>query len=268
MQISRSLISYYADISRRPCRPLSAERERALAIRIRHGDIRARNDLVRSCVRFVAGVAGVYQSSGVPLEDLISAGNRGLIHAAEKFDPHRGMKFVSYAVWWIRNTILAEIAASSRAVVVPLHRSVHIHRLRNAIERAEQNLRRQVFLDDLPKDLACAYALDMPSLRLDSQVAETDDSTIGDNMRCEGGDDSTESSEVSELLSGAISELPDRERKALCYYYGVGTDGVILPLDDIAAGMDITRERVRQLREQALKRLRRNMEIRRLKEYV
>ena len=258
-----SLGSYLAEIAH--SKPLSSADEVDLARKIKQGDERARNRLVEANLRFVVSIAKEYQNRGVPLADLISAGNVGLITAAERFDEKKGFKFISYAVWWIRQAILQTLAEQSRTVRLPLNKIGLLYKISKA-----SRLLQQERADD-PHPEAIAEQLDVPvdevketlmcgrSVRsLDATFREEEDQSLLDVLP----DDRQESPENQVMrgclrgqIDSALRGLVGRESAILRLYYGLDGEEP-MTLDQIGARFGLTRERVRQIKEKALHRLR------------
>ena len=258
-----SLGSYLAEIAH--SKPLSSADEVDLARKIKQGDERARNRLVEANLRFVVSIAKEYQNRGVPLADLISAGNVGLITAAERFDEKKGFKFISYAVWWIRQAILQTLAEQSRTVRLPLNKIGLLYKISKA-----SRLLQQERADD-PRPEAIAEQLDVPvdevketlmcgrSVRsLDARFREEEDQSLLDVLP-DDHQESPESQVMRGCLRGQIdsvlSGLVGRESEILRLYYGLDGEEP-MTLDQIGGRFALTRERVRQIKEKALHRLR------------
>ena len=258
-----SLGSYLAEIA--SSSPLSATQEVQLAKEIKQGDGEARNLLVEANLRFVVSVAKEYQNRGVPLADLISAGNMGLITAAERFDEDKGFKFISYAVWWIRQAILQTLAEQSRTVRLPLNKTGLLYK----ISKASRALQQERADDPNPEEIA--RQLDVPvrevketlmcgrSVRsLDATFKEEEDQSLLDVLP----DDRQESPENHVMhgclrgqIDSALGGLAGREEEILRLYFGLDGEEP-MTLDQIGARFGLTRERVRQIKEKALHRLR------------
>ena len=258
-----SLGSYLAEIAH--SEPLSSADEIDLARKIKQGDERARNRLVEANLRFVVSVAKEYQNRGVPLADLISAGNVGLITAAERFDEKKGFKFISYAVWWIRQAILQTLAEQSRTVRLPLNKIGLLYKISKASRLLQQERA------DVPRPEAIAEQLDVPvdevketlmcgrSVRsLDATFREEEDQSLLDVLP-DDRQDSPDNQVMIGCLRGqidsALSGLVGRESEILRLYYGLGGEEP-MTLDQIGGRFGLTRERVRQIKEKALHRLR------------
>ncbi len=262
----RSLECYLRDIGRYPL--LTREQEGDLARRIRDGENEAVHDLVRANLRFVVTVAKQYLGQGLSLEDLINEGNIGLMKAAHRFDERRGFKFISYAVWWVRQSILQAIADQSRTVRLPQNRTAVLQKVYRAQARLQQELGRT----PLPEEIALEAELRLPEVRealqigqppasLDEELAEQDGRTLGDTLPDESVTASVEARldqrNRAEDLARALGALPPREAEILRLYYGLDRNES-LTLEEIGQRFGLTRERIRQLKERALGRLRAN----------
>jgi RNA polymerase primary sigma factor len=257
------LDQYLFEVSKTPL--LTAQQEVAIARKVRAGDEEAMQELVKRNLRFVISVAKKYQNRGMPLTDLIGEGNLGLLTAARKFDPDQGVKFISYAVWWIRQAILASLARQGRTVRVPLNRTADLSRLVRTAETLRQDLRRE----PTPEELAAATglaldvvqslaALNASEVRLDAPLdPEGDRSLIDRFIADEQGDAEEQAMDrfLSEEIEAALRTLPARDAKVLRLYFGLD-GGREHTLEEIGGMLGVTRERVRQLRDRALKRLR------------
>jgi RNA polymerase primary sigma factor len=258
-----SLDFYLQEISRIPL--LTQQEETALARRAFKGDVDAQERLARHNVRFVVSVAKKFQNRGVPLMDLIGEGNVGLMTAARKFDPDRGVKFISYAVWWIRQAIQAAIARHGRPVRVPLNRTADLNRLGRATALLTERLGRIPTTEELTeatgltRDAVRALsALHIEALRLDHPVREADDRGRMERfvpLTQEGTDSTTLANSRTEDLEAALAALPSRDAKVIRLYFGLD-DGKGRTLEEIGQMMGVTRERIRQLRDRALRQLR------------
>ena len=258
-----SLDFYLQEISRIPL--LKIEEKTALARRAFKGDVEAQEKLARHNVRFVVSVAKKFQNRGVPLMDLIGEGNIGLMTAARKFDPDRGVKFISYAVWWIRQAIQAAIARQGRPVRVPLNRTADLNRLGRTTVLLTERLGRAPTTEELveatglTRDAVRALgALHIEALRLDHPVREAEDRGRMERfvpLTQEGTDATTLANSRTTDLETALAALPPRDAKVLRLYFGLD-DGKSRTLEEIGRMMGVTRERIRQLRDRALRQLR------------
>ena len=257
------LDQYFAEVSRFPL--LTADGEKVLARRIRVGEHEAMNELVRRNLRFVVSVAKTYQNRGMPLIDLIGEGNVGLMTAARKFDPDQGVKFISYAVWWIRQAIFAALARQGRTVRVPLNRTADLSRVIKAIAMLREKLTRE----PTPREIAhvtgisialvnALAALNASDVRLDASIGKDSDRALIERFSVEEGT-STEGQILDHFktheVERALLTLPPRDAKVLRLYFGLEEDREHR-LDEIGKMLGVTRERVRQLRDRALTRLR------------
>lgn len=272
---SGALDKYLQDISREEM--VTAEEEVELAKRIKAGDQQALEKLTTANLRFVVSVAKQYQNQGLSLPDLINEGNLGLIKAAKRFDETRGFKFISYAVWWIRQSILQAIAEQSRIVRIPLNQVGSLNRVKKEIARLEQILERQPSIEEI------AHALDIPEYKIndvlkisskyvsmDAPVVPDDDLKFVDTFVPDDAPN-TDSSLIQESLFSEIqrtlSTLSDKEKEIVNLYYGIGQSHE-LTLEEIGAKFDLTRERVRQIKERAIRRLKQNSKNTNLKQYL
>ena len=271
---SASLDKYLQEIGHEEL--LTTDQEVELAQRIRKGDKRALEKLTKANLRFVVSVAKQYQNQGLSLPDLINEGNVGLIKAAEKFDETRGFKFISYAVWWIRQSILQAIAEQSRLVRLPLNQVGRVNKIARELSRFEQEHERKPSVDeiaervDLPEDkIADAMKANSRHVSMDAPIADGEDSSLIDFL---SGDSSNTDRELAiESLKAEVSRilklLTDKEQKVLRAFFGI--DGSPeMTLDEIGEKYNLTRERVRQIKEKALRRLRHNTKNKLLKSYL
>lgn len=271
---SASLDKYLQEIGHEEL--LTTDEEVELAQRIRKGDKRALERLTKANLRFVVSVAKQYQNQGLSLPDLINEGNVGLIKAAEKFDETRGFKFISYAVWWIRQSILQAIAEQSRLVRLPLNQVGSVNKIARELSRFEQEHERKPSVDeiaervDLPEDkIADAMKANSRHVSMDAPIADGEDSSMIDFL---SGDSSNTDKELAiESLKAEVSRilkvLTDKEQKVLRAFFGI--DGSPeMTLDEIGEKYNLTRERVRQIKEKALRRLRHNTKNKLLKSYL
>ena len=257
------LDQYLYEVSQTPL--LSAQQEIAIAKRVRAGDAEAMQELVKRNLRFVISVAKKYQNRGLALTDLIGEGNVGLMTAARKFDPDQGVKFISYAVWWIRQAILASLARHGRTVRVPLNRTADLSRIVRTAESLRQELRREPTPEEIAGSTGLSLdvvqslaALNTSEVRLDAPLdPEGDRSLIERFIVDEQGNPEERAMEtfLSEEIDQALRTLPPRDAKVLRLYFGLD-GGREHTLEEIGGLLGVTRERVRQLRDRALKRLR------------
>ncbi|HEU4588964.1 MAG TPA: RNA polymerase sigma factor RpoD/SigA [Gemmatimonadales bacterium] len=253
---------YLEEISRIPL--LSQEEELALARKAFKGDVAAQEKLARHNVRFVVSVAKKFQNRGVPLSDLIGEGNVGLMTAARKFDPDRGVKFISYAVWWIRQAIQASIARQGRSVRVPLNRTADLTRLARATSLLKDRLGRMPTTEELvratgltPEAVRSLSALHTEAVRLDAPMREGDSTERIERFAVASADTTdahTMANSRTDDIEAALATLAPRDAKVLRLYFGLD-DGRARTLEEIGKMMGVTRERIRQLRDRALKQL-------------
>ena len=271
---SASLDKYLQEIDKEDL--ITVEEEVELAQRIRKGDQKALEKLTRANLRFVVSVAKQYQNQGLSLPDLINEGNLGLIKAAEKFDETRGFKFISYAVWWIRQSILQALAEQSRIVRLPLNQVGSLNKINKAFSRFEQENERRPSPEEL------ADSLDLPAekvadtlrvsgrhISVDAPFVEGEDNSLLDVLV---NDDSpiADRTLINESLSTeverALSTLTERERDIIKLFFGINTQE--MTLEEIGEKFGLTRERVRQIKEKAIRRLRHSSRSKLLKTYL
>ena len=271
---SASLDKYLQEIGREDL--ITVEEEVELAQRIKKGDHAALEKLTRANLRFVVSVAKQYQNQGLSLPDLINEGNLGLIKAAEKFDETRGFKFISYAVWWIRQSILQALAEQSRIVRLPLNQVGSLNKINKAFSRFEQENERRPSPEEL------ADSLDLPAekvadtlrvsgrhISVDAPFVEGEDNSLLDVLV---NDDSpiADRTLINESLSTeverALSTLTERERDIIKLFFGINTQE--MTLEEIGEKFGLTRERVRQIKEKAIRRLRHSSRSKLLKTYL
>ncbi len=259
---SESLDKYLQEIGHEEL--ISIDEEVELAQRIRKGDRRALERLTRANLRFVVSVAKQYQNQGLSLPDLINEGNVGLIKAAEKFDETRGFKFISYAVWWIRQSILQAIAEQSRIVRLPLNQVGSVNKISRVLSKFEQENERRPSIEeiserlDLPADkVDAAMSASGRHVSVDAPFADGEDNSLLDvmvNDNSPAADRELVRESLREEIKAALRILNPRERNIIEAFYGLGQQE--LTLEEIGAKFGLTRERVRQIREKAIKRLR------------
>ena len=272
---NRSLSKYLQEISRYD--PLEPSREVELAIRVKQGDRLALKELTEANLRFVVSVAKDYQGQGLPLTDLINEGNLGLIKAAERFDETRGFKFISYAVWWIRQSILQALAEHSRIVRLPLNRVGTISKINKAAERLEQEFERSPRADELarqlemkPNEVNDAQRISRRHHSLDTPFSDEDKNCLLDvipDQATEEPDKELQMDSLQEEVAAALDTLKDREREVIRMYFGIG-QSYALTLNEIGEEFGLTRERVRQIKEKAIRRLRHRSRSRKLRQYL
>ena len=270
-----SLDKYLHEIARVPL--LTADEEAELARRIKAGDEEALVRLTKANLRFVVSVAKQYQNQGVTLSDLINEGNCGLIKAARRFDETRGFKFISFAVWWIRQAILQAIAEQSRIVRLPMNKVVAISKISKTVAALEQKLQREPRISEIAEKLDISESEVKDSLRnsprhlsMDASLTKDDDTNLYDVIRNESisaPDEMLLYESLQQELGHVIDLLPQREGDVLKLYYGLGRKHP-MTLDEIGEKFDLTRERVRQMKEKAIAQLRHDAKCRVLQNYL
>ena len=271
---SASLDKYLQEIGKEEL--ITVEEEVELAQRIRKGDQEALDKLTKANLRFVVSVAKQYQNQGLSLPDLINEGNLGLIKAAEKFDETRGFKFISYAVWWIRQSILQALAEQSRIVRLPLNQVGSLNKINKALSKFEQEHERMPSSEelsemiDVPKDkIADTLRVSGRHVSVDAPFVEGEDNSLLDvlvNDDSPMADRSLVSESLSTEIDRALSTLTDREKEILQMFFGIGMQE--MTLEEIGDKFGLTRERVRQIKEKAIRRLRQNSRSKLLKTYL
>ncbi|MBE6320847.1 MAG: sigma-70 family RNA polymerase sigma factor [Bacteroidales bacterium] len=271
---SASLDKYLQEIGREPLIPVDEEVE--LARMIRNGDRAALEKLVRANLRFVVSVAKQYQNQGLSLPDLIDEGNLGLIKAAEKFDETRGFKFISYAVWWIRQSILQALAEQSRIVRLPLNQVGSLNKINKAYQRFEQEHERKPSAEelaellDIPVDkIADTLKMSGRQVSVDAPFVEGEDNSLIDVMVNEdspNADHSLINESLSREIDRALATLPAREADIIRKFFGIGVPEKTL--EEIGIEFHLTRERVRQIKEKAIRHLKSSSRSRILKTYL
>lgn len=257
-----NLALYLRDISQ--FEPLSPDEERETAIRIRQGDEEALRQLVLANLRFVVSVARNYQHQGVSLSDLINEGNLGLVRAAHRFDHRKNFKFISYAVWWIRQAILQALAEQSRIVRLPLNRAGSMHKIGKAQAKLEQHYRRPPNaaeiaeeLDVCEGDVRKMMAIGLRHASLDAPLAESTGASLHERLH-DGQHEQMEEDlmhvSLENQVSRTLDSLSQRERQVVRLYFGIG-ESTTYTLDEIGKRFRLTRERVRQIKESALTKL-------------
>ncbi|MBP3382352.1 MAG: RNA polymerase sigma factor RpoD/SigA [Tidjanibacter sp.] len=271
---SASLDKYLQEIGKEEL--ITVEEEVELAQRIRKGDQEALEKLTKANLRFVVSVAKQYQNQGLSLPDLINEGNLGLIKAAEKFDETRGFKFISYAVWWIRQSILQALAEQSRIVRLPLNQVGSLNKINKAYDRFEQENER------VPSPEELADMLDIPKekvsdtlrvsgrhVSVDAPFADGEDNNLLDvlvNADSPNADRGLINESLATEVDRALDTLTDREKDIIKYFFGIGCSE--MTLEEIGEKFGLTRERVRQIKEKAIRRLRHSSRSKLLKSYL
>ncbi|MBI2721182.1 MAG: sigma-70 family RNA polymerase sigma factor [Bacteroidetes bacterium] len=272
---SASLDKYLQEIGREEL--ITAEEEVVLAKKIKEGSQQALEKLTRANLRFVVSVAKQYQNQGLSLPDLINEGNLGLIKAARRFDETRGFKFISYAVWWIRQSILQALAEQSRIVRLPLNQVGSLNKINKAYSKLEQEFEREPSAEEL------ADLLDLPidkvsdtmkvsgrHVSMDAPFANGEESSLLDvlvNLDSPKADSGLMMESLSREIDRALSTLTERERDVVKLFFGIGLNHG-LTLEEIGDKFDLTRERVRQIKEKAIRRLRHSSRSKLLQQYL
>ncbi|MBK8848475.1 MAG: RNA polymerase sigma factor RpoD/SigA [Bacteroidetes bacterium] len=272
---SQSLEKYLQEIGREEL--ITAEEEVRLARRIREGDQVALDRLTKANLRFVVSVAKQYQNQGLSLPDLINEGNLGLIKAAKRFDETRGFKFISYAVWWIRQSILQALAEQSRIVRLPLNQVGSLNKISKAYSRLEQEFEREPSADELAKVLelpiekiADTMKVSGKHVSMDAPFVQGEDNSLIDvleNVDSPRADNFLMNESLQKEIDRSLSTLTEREREVIKLFFGIGMNHG-LTLEEIGAKFDLTRERVRQIKEKAIRRLRHKSRSKLLKAYL
>ncbi len=257
--------------------PLAPQEEIELARQIRKGNARALDKLVKANLRFVISVAKEYQGQGLPLQDLISEGNLGLIKAAQRFDETRGFKFISYAVWWIRQSILQALAEQSRVVRLPLNRVGAINKVGRALEELEKKFGREPSMEEIADkmemtayEVADVLKTSARHLSLDEPFKEDEGNSLLDILesdRYAPPDDTLMQESLQVEIDKVLSTLKPREAEIIRLYFGLDGDRP-LTLEEIGEHFKLTRERVRQIKEKALRRLRHRSRLEPLRKYL
>jgi RNA polymerase primary sigma factor len=273
---SQSLEKYLQEIGK--VELITPEEEVKLAIRIKQGDQRALDKLTKANLRFVVSVAKQYQNQGLTLPDLINEGNLGLIKAAQRFDETRGFKFISYAVWWIRQSILQALAEQSRIVRLPLNKVGLTNRISKAFSQLEQQFEREPSAEELAdllgmdiEEVTATLGLGGRHISVDSPMSEGEDSTLIDVMANPNAESAGQNLEWNESLrldiEASLSTLTERQKEVICYFFGLGVDHP-MSLEDIGDRFSLTRERVRQIKDKAITKMRSNTGAKALRTYL
>ena len=271
---SASLEKYLQEIGHQDL--LTADEEVELAQQIRKGDRKALERLTKANLRFVVSVAKQYQNKGLSLPDLINEGNLGLIKAAERYDETRGFKFISYAVWWIRQSILQAIAEQSRIVRLPLNQVGSVNRIARELNKFEQENERKPSVEemadriDLPEEkIAEAMKINTNHVSMDTPFADGEDNSLLDvlpNTDSPSTDNVLDQESLRTEIGRVLDVLNDREQKVIKAFFGIGMQE--MTLEEIGDKYNLTRERVRQIKEKAIRRLRYNTKSKTLKTYL
>jgi RNA polymerase primary sigma factor len=273
---SASLEKYLQEIGKVDL--ITPEEEVQLAIRIKQGDLRALDRLTRANLRFVVSVAKQYQNQGLSLPDLINEGNLGLIKAAQRFDETRGFKFISYAVWWIRQSILQSLAEQSRIVRLPLNKVGLTNRINKAFQQLEQEYEREPSAEELADmleldtdEVTATLSMSSRHVSMDSPISEGEDSTLIDvmaNPNSESADEQIDHIDSLKLeIERSLNTLTERQQEVIRFFFGIGIDHP-MSLEDIGERFNLTRERVRQIKDKAITKLRNASRSKLLRSYL
>jgi RNA polymerase primary sigma factor len=272
---SQSLEKYLQEIGK--VELISPEEEVKLAIRIKQGDAAALDKLTKANLRFVVSVAKQYQNQGLTLPDLINEGNLGLIKAAQRFDETRGFKFISYAVWWIRQSILQALAEQSRIVRLPLNKVGLTNRISKAYTQLEQEFEREPTAEELAtlleidiEEITASLSMNARHVSMNQPLADGEDSTLIDvmiNPNAASTDNELAKASLKTEIDRSLSTLTERQKEVIRFFFGIGVDHA-LSLEDIGERFNLTRERVRQIKDKAITKLRTASKCHLLRSYL
>ncbi len=273
---SQSLEKYLQEIGK--VELITPEEEVKLATLIKQGDQRALDRLTKANLRFVVSVAKQYQNQGLSLPDLINEGNVGLIKAAQRFDETRGFKFISYAVWWIRQSILQALAEQSRIVRLPLNKVGLTNRIQKAFSLLEQQFEREPSAEELAEmldmdleEVTSTLGINARHVSMDSPLSEGEDNTLIDvleNPNAEKTDGQLDHNEsLKTEIDRSLKALTERQKEVICYFFGIGVDHP-MSLEDIGEKFSLTRERVRQIKDKAITKLKASNRCKLLRTYL
>ncbi|HUR65635.1 MAG TPA: RNA polymerase sigma factor RpoD/SigA [Chitinophagaceae bacterium] len=273
---SQSLEKYLQEIGK--VELITPEEEVKLATRIKQGDQLALDRLTRANLRFVVSVAKQYQNQGLSLPDLINEGNVGLIKAAQRFDETRGFKFISYAVWWIRQSILQALAEQSRIVRLPLNKVGLTNRIQKAFSLLEQQFEREPSAEELAEvlemdieEVAATLGINSRHVSMDSPLSEGEENTLIDVLENPNADKTDGELYHNESLKTEIDRslktLTERQKEVICFFFGIGVDHP-MSLEDIGEKFSLTRERVRQIKDKAITKLKASNRCKLLRTYL
>ena len=273
---SQSLEKYLQEIGK--VELISPEEEVKLAARIKQGDQKALDRLTKANLRFVVSVAKQYQNQGLSLPDLINEGNLGLIKAAQRFDETRGFKFISYAVWWIRQSILQSLAEQARIVRLPLNKVGLTNRIQKAFSQLEQEYEREPSAEELAEvlqmdleEVSATLNISSRHISVDTPLAEGEENTLLDvleNPNAEKTDAELDHKEsLKTEIDRSLKSLTERQKEVICFFFGIGVDHP-MSLEDIGEKFNLTRERVRQIKDKAITKLKTSTRCRTLRTYL
>ena len=273
---SQSLEKYLQEIGK--VELITPEEEVRLAAKIRQGDQKSLDRLTKANLRFVVSVAKQYQNQGLSLPDLINEGNLGLIKAAQRFDETRGFKFISYAVWWIRQSILQALAEQSRIVRLPLNKVGLTNRIQKAFSTLEQQFEREPSAEELAEmldmdleEVSATLGISARHVSMDTPLSEGEDNTLLDVLenpnaeKTDGDLDHRESLKTE--IDRSLKTLTERQKEVICFFFGIGVDHP-MSLEDIGEKFNLTRERVRQIKDKAITKLRATNRCKLLRTYL
>jgi RNA polymerase primary sigma factor len=273
---SQSLEKYLQEIGK--VELITPEEEVKLATLIKQGDQGALDRLTKANLRFVVSVAKQYQNQGLSLPDLINEGNLGLIKAAQRFDETRGFKFISYAVWWIRQSILQALAEQSRIVRLPLNKVGLTNRVQKAFSQLEQQFEREPSAEELAEllemdleEVSATLGISSRHVSMDTPLSEGEDNTLLDvleNPNAEKTDNELDHKEsLKTEIDRSLKTLTERQKEVICFFFGIGVDHP-MSLEDIGEKFNLTRERVRQIKDKAITKLRTTNRCKLLRTYL
>ena len=273
---SQSLEKYLQEIGK--VELISPEDEVKLARLIKQGDQKALDRLTKANLRFVVSVAKQYQNQGLSLPDLINEGNLGLIKAAQRFDETRGFKFISYAVWWIRQSILQSLAEQARIVRLPLNKVGLTNRIQKTYSQLEQEYEREPSAEELAEalgmdieEVTASMGISSRHVSMDSPMSEGEENTLLDvleNPNAEKTDDNLMYKESLQTeIERSLTTLTERQKEVICFFFGIGVDHP-MSLEDIGEKFSLTRERVRQIKDKAITKLKTNTRCQVLRTYL
>ncbi|MFC0775359.1 sigma-70 family RNA polymerase sigma factor [Terrimonas alba] len=273
---SQSLEKYLQEIGK--VELISSDEEVRLAVLIRQGCQKSLDRLTKANLRFVVSVAKQYQNQGLSLPDLINEGNLGLIKAAQRFDETRGFKFISYAVWWIRQSILQALAEQSRIVRLPLNKVGLTNKVQKAFSQLEQQFEREPSAEELAEmlemdldEVSASLSISSRHVSMDTPISEGEDGTLLDileNPNAEKTDsDLDHTQSLKTEIDRSLKTLTERQKEVICYFFGIGVDHP-MSLEDIGERFNLTRERVRQIKDKAITKLRTTNRINLLRTYL
>ncbi len=273
---SQSLEKYLQEIGK--VELISPEEEVKLATLIKQGDQRALDRLTKANLRFVVSVAKQYQNQGLSLPDLINEGNLGLIKAAQRFDETRGFKFISYAVWWIRQSILQALAEQARIVRLPLNKVGLTNRIQKAFSQLEQQYEREPSAEELAEvlnmdieEVSSTLGINARHVSMDSPLSEGEENTliyVLENPNAEKTDNELDHNEsLKTEIDRSLKTLTDRQKEVICFFFGIGVDHP-MSLEDIGERFNLTRERVRQIKDKAITKLKTSNRCKLLRTYL